>query len=117
MWLCKHLVWRLSEIVNDTSGDGPFLRIRNVVQVLRAAIRQVMEHVEILDRSLAPLLVPKHQIDPVVQVLADIWALQRLSVLGDENLRVTLGPRWQDDVVDPCTRGLQGTKVIAVDVG
>jgi hypothetical protein len=52
-----------------------------------------------------PLLVAEDQVDPAVQVPADVVALQRLAVQADELLRAALGPGGQDHVVDALTVG------------
>lgn len=52
-----------------------------------------------------PLLVAEDQVDPAVQVPADVVALQGLAVQADELLRAALGPRGEHHVVDPLTVG------------
>lgn len=113
----KHLMRCLSKVVNHTSKDSPLLCVRDAVQIGCSAVRQMMEDVEVLHGSFSSLLVPKDEIDPLVQILAHIRTLQCLSMLGDEYSWVTLGPGREFDMVNLGAVALSITKVVSVDVG
>lgn len=74
-----------------------------------------MEQVERLLGLLAHLLGAKDQVDPHVQVLADLGRLEGLEVLAHKQTGVALGPRRQDHVVDTLAVLLQ-TQVVLVEV-
>lgn len=73
-------------------------RVSVPVDVNVALVEEVVEEVDAVHRRLAVLLVPEDEVDPLVQVLTDVVALQRLSVNADELARVLLGPRRQHHV-------------------
>ena len=59
-----------------------------------------MEAVQSNNSHAYPLLVAEYQVDPVMKVLRDKVALQRLPVLADKVFRASR-PRRQLDVVEP----------------
>ena len=58
-----------------------------------------VEDIDGLHGSLSRLLVAKDKVNPGVQVLGDMVALQYLAVLQDKETRILLGPWWQHHVV------------------
>lgn len=66
----------------------------------RRAHRRV-EDIDGLYGSLALLLEPEDQVNPLAQRLRHLVRLQRLPVDEDEEARVAAGPRRQVHVVDP----------------
>lgn len=75
-------------------------RVSVPVDVDVALVEEVVEEVDAVHRRLTVLLVPEDEVDPLVQVLTDVVALQRLSVHADELTRVLFGPRWQHHVAE-----------------
>ena len=65
-----------------------------------ALVAQIVEEVVGLEGLGALLLVAEDEIDPVVDALADVGALQSGTHALDEARRTVVRPRRQDDVVD-----------------
>ena len=116
MRLGKHLVGSLSEIVDDSSDNSPFLRISYIVQIDGTVVGEVMEDVQVLDRSVTSLLVPKNEIDPIMELFRDVWALQSLSMLRNKDFRISFGPPGQYYVVH-LAPVLTPAEVVPVSVG
>jgi len=70
------------------------------LQIDGALIAQIKEQVVGPDGLLAPLLAAEYEVDPLVQTLAHVAALQRLAHLLYEQGRVVSGPARQNDIVD-----------------
>ena len=117
MGLHKYLMGRLSKVVDNASHNSSLLCVGDAIQVCRATVREMMEDVEILYRRLASLLESEDEINPLVQILTHVGTLKRLSVLGDEDPRVTLGPWGKLNVIDLNAVAFAVTKVVAIDVG
>lgn len=101
-----------------------------------ALVRERREDIDRLDRRLAALLEAKDEVDPAVQVGADVLRLQglgseelaptvsdegqgkesHLAVQLDEASRVALRPRWQGDIVDRLVVLLPSPQLLLVDV-
>lgn len=62
-----------------------------------------MEDVDGLNGSLPFLLVPKHQVNPLTDVLGHVLRLQGLPVDEDKKPRVVTCPRREVDVIHPFT--------------
>jgi hypothetical protein len=80
MWDFEQLLWRLTELIDLDFHSRPLDWIRSVNCVEVPLIADWVEQVISLNRMLAPLLIPKNQVDPVVQVVGDILAFQSLSL-------------------------------------
>ena len=117
MGLHKHLMRCLSKVVDNASHNSSLLCIGDAVQVCRATVREMMEDVEVLYRRFASLLETEDEINPLMQILAHVRALQCFSVLGDEYPRVTLGPWGKLNVIHLNAVAFAVTKVVAIDVG
>ena len=117
MELHKHLMGRLSKVVDNASHNSSLLCVGDAIQVCRATVREMMEDVQVLYRRLASLLESEDEINPLVQILAHVWALQCFSVLGDEDPRVTLSPWGKLNVIDLNAVAFAIAKVVAIDVG
>ena len=74
-----------------------------------------MEEVDGFDGGGTLLLVAEDEIDPFVEMLRDVVALQGRAVDADEFARIVLGPGRQDDVVEG-DAALLGAQVEAVAV-
>mmetsp|Transcript_44910 Transcript_44910/g.72132 ORF Transcript_44910/g.72132 Transcript_44910/m.72132 type:complete len:272 (-) Transcript_44910:1091-1906(-) len=95
----EDLVRRLAEIV-DLRDDGHLVdRVRDGVDVNGVLVGEVVEHVLRLDGRLPLLLEAEDEVDPVVEVLTDVLALEGLSHDPDEAAGVVVGPRRQLHVV------------------
>ena len=84
------------------------------VHVHRALVREIIEDVIRLSRLRAALFVPEDEVDPEVEMFADVFALERGAILRHEIPRVAR-PRRQTHVVH-ASPGLFRAEVDAVDV-
>ena len=95
-----YLFWNLAKVVNEANG-GIFLeRIVYGVDVDVAFIEEMVEDIDGLHCWWSLLFVPKDQINPLVDVCADVVTLQRLPVGTDEFPRVSLCPPGQDYITE-----------------
>mmetsp|Transcript_29401 Transcript_29401/g.47473 ORF Transcript_29401/g.47473 Transcript_29401/m.47473 type:complete len:258 (-) Transcript_29401:1536-2309(-) len=93
MGLGEELSRCLSEVVDLCNRSCLEHRISDGVYIDRALIRQIVEHIISRCRCLALLLVSKYQINPLVQVFANVSALQCLSMTQNKESRVSFCPR------------------------
>lgn len=106
----EQLSGRLSEIANHILGGSSHDRISDGIEIERALVRVVHEQIE---RSLGLdtlLFVAENEIDPFVQVLAHVVALESSPMQVNEMLGA-FGPRWQCDIVHFVFGALQLAKV------
>ena len=75
----EYLMRRLPKVMNDPNRSQPLYRIVNIVDILGALVRQVMEDIDCFNGGIAFLLAPEYQIDPVVQVLRHVGALEAFA--------------------------------------
>ena len=76
----KYLFGNLAKVV-DEADDGCFLeRVLNTVDVDVALVEEIVKDVDALDGARALLLLAEYQVNPLVQVRADVVTLQRLSI-------------------------------------
>ena len=94
MWSQEDLVRRLSEVVDDTDCCESLDGIFDVVEVFSAVVREMVENVYAFDCGFSALLTAEDEVDPLVKMSTDIWGLQSLSVLRDEDLGISFGPWW-----------------------
>ena len=102
MRVFQQLTRRLTEVVDHVFQALALHRIADRVQIDRALVRAVEEHVERLLGSRPLLFGAEDEVDPLVQVRRHVLALQCAHVLVDEVFR-RFGPVWQDDVVHALT--------------
>ncbi len=88
----KQLRGTLSEVRNLVLQGRLQGDILNLVQIDGTVVRQVVEHVEGVFRGLSALFEPKDEVDPQVQVRADVLAFKRRAVLFDKVLCAALSP-------------------------
>jgi hypothetical protein len=60
----EELLWGLTKVVDDVDAGEPFDRVRDLFQVDRALVGEMMEYVYRFDRCFASLFVPKYEVDP-----------------------------------------------------
>ena len=89
----------LSEELDLRYGGGAHGRVDGV-QVHRPLVREVEEDVVGGGRLHPTLLVAEDEVHPVVQVHADVLALQRLAVDADELVGAAVSPWRELDVID-----------------
>lgn len=69
MRLHKYLARSLSK-VHDLGLNGMhFLLVLNLVPIHAILVRQIIETIQVLNSLLPPLLIPEHQIDPIVDTV------------------------------------------------
>jgi hypothetical protein len=107
----------LTEGMNDADGSQTLNRIVDLVKILGAAIRKMMEAIRCLDGRFTALFEAEDQINPLMKMFTDVWTLQGLSVFCNEDMRVALGPFWQLYVIDGFSTTLLAAKVVFVHVG
>lgn len=73
--------------------------VRDIIQVHSALIGEVVEHIGGGLSGAAALLIPEDEVDPLVQVLRDMVALQRLALQPHKLVRAALCPRRQLHIV------------------
>ena len=89
----------LSEM-GDLRLEGHFLLgVADFLEVNAVLVGEGVEDIEVLNGFLAPLLVPINQVDPMVQVLRDVLALQFFPEPGDEEEGVLVAPLGEEDIV------------------
>mmetsp|Transcript_32287 Transcript_32287/g.79275 ORF Transcript_32287/g.79275 Transcript_32287/m.79275 type:complete len:400 (+) Transcript_32287:1181-2380(+) len=103
----------VGDLCEDSVAGDPRLEDANVDGIL---VGEIVEDVARLLRVLAPLLVPKYQVDPLVQVVRHVIALQGGARLAHKLPRVALGPRRQHHVID-LDAILARAEVEGVDIG
>lgn len=103
MRLLEQLFRNLTEIVDEANGGILLQWIIDVVDVNVAFVEQVMEHVDSVDSRISLLLAAKDQINPLVQVLTNVIAFQRLPMHANELAHVLFGPRGQNYMVQRVT--------------
>jgi len=77
--IITNLFWDLAEVVDESNGSGFFKWVINVVDVHLALIEEMVEDIHCLHRWRTLLLVTKDQVDPFMQMGADIVTLQSLK--------------------------------------
>ena len=113
--LGEELLGRLAELVDNVELGLALELVGDRVNVDRALVRQRIKEVAGGERRVALLLEAEDEVDPVVQALRHVVALERLPVLLDEAARL-VGPRRQEDVVDALVVLLDAhVKVVLVD--
>src|SRR5277367_3805905 len=100
---------RLPKVVDDANGRQTLHRVTDVVEIFCSLVREMMEHVDRLKSCLASLFVPEDEINPLVQILADIRALEGFTMLGDKNLRIAPCPWRQLDLINGLARNLSSS--------
>ena len=88
----------LTEIADHSLCGVACHRVRDSVQINSTFVRAVHEDIESLDGLGALLLEAEYEVDPLVEMLAHIVALERLAMQIDEVLG-RLCPWWQCHVV------------------
>ncbi len=74
-----NLFWDLAKIVDKSNGSCLFKWVINVVDVHLALIEEMVEDIDRFHRWRTLLLVTKDQVDPFMQMGADIVTLQSLK--------------------------------------
>ena len=90
----------LAEIMNDPDRRQSLDRILDMVEVLCSVIGEVVEDVRRVHSRFSFLFGPKDEIDPLVEMSTDVWALECLPMLGDEDVRISIRPWWECHPVD-----------------
>mmetsp|Transcript_19149 Transcript_19149/g.39464 ORF Transcript_19149/g.39464 Transcript_19149/m.39464 type:complete len:272 (+) Transcript_19149:1075-1890(+) len=90
----------LAEVVNLCYGRLALQGVRNAVHVDVALVTEVHESVLRRHRLPPPLLVAEDEVDPRVQMLANVLALEREAVDPYEFVRAAFRPRGQNHVID-----------------
>lgn len=72
----------------------------NVAHTDRSIIRQVMEYVDSVDRLRSSLAKSENEVDPLLQILADIVRLECFAMELDEQARILVRPRRESHGVD-----------------
>mmetsp|Transcript_22211 Transcript_22211/g.87497 ORF Transcript_22211/g.87497 Transcript_22211/m.87497 type:complete len:629 (-) Transcript_22211:2394-4280(-) len=82
LWVClaEELCRRLAKVVDLGYRRLPLVLVLDCVNVYRALVGEVVEHVRRLHRVPAPLLKAEDQVDPEVQPRRDVVRLQRRPV-------------------------------------
>lgn len=76
-----------------------FQRIVNVIDVDISLVKQVMKHINRINGRIALLLATEYQIDPLVQILTNIIAFERLTMHPNKFASILFCPRRQNDVI------------------
>jgi hypothetical protein len=84
MRLCEQLCGGIPEFSNLGDKCSLLRWVGDLCKIHCAFIGEVVEQVVRVHGSLASLLVPKNEVDPVVNVFGHVLALQSLSTLFDE---------------------------------
>lgn len=84
----------LAEVVDYTDFLGAFFLVGDGVEVHGALVGHPVEDVGGFDGSFAALFVAEDEVDPVMQVLAHVWALECFTLFCDEDGWVALRP-WR----------------------
>ncbi len=74
-----NLFWDLAKVVDESDGSCFFKWVINVVDVHLALIEEMVEDIDRFHRWRTLLLVTKNQVDPFMQMGADIVTLQSLK--------------------------------------
>lgn len=69
-----------------------------------------MEYIDGFDSRRAVLFAPKYQINPLMEMLRHVIALQRQSVYTNEFARILLCPGWKNDITELNTALLRACK-------
>ena len=82
----------MTEVLNLSDDRVSLYRIFNGIEIDRPFVGDVDESVESGNGFSSPLLESKYEIGPLVEVLADVFTLKRLTINADETTRIALGP-------------------------
>ncbi len=85
-----NLFWDLAKIVDKANGSRLFKWVINVVDVHLALIEEMVEDIDRFHRWRTLLLVTKDQVDPFMQMGADIVTLQSLKTQSFKVMKLFL---------------------------
>ena len=111
----KELLRRLTKVVDLRNGGRALDRVRDLGNVDGALVREIVKDVESLLGVAALLAEAEHEVDPLVEMFANVLGLEGLAHDTNKLVRVALGPRRQHDVVDALASLLRA-KVEAIGV-
>ena len=121
----EELLGNLTEVVDESDDGGLLERIRDAVDVDVTFVKQIVEDVHRLHCSRPLLLVSENQVNPFVEVRADVITLERLrkqtnakytyrpkqtasarsrshlSMSANEFSRIAFRPNRKNDVIKP----------------
>ena len=90
----EYLFRTLPKLINLTFNTHFFNGILDCFDIDHPLICKRMEQIESFYGLLTPLFIPENQIDPVMQILRNIFRLQCLSHYFKENIRIAIRPLW-----------------------
>eukprot|EP00968_Pinguiococcus_pyrenoidosus_P014160 scaffold1282_cov251-Pinguiococcus_pyrenoidosus.AAC.73 len=88
------------KVLDLSDGRLPHDRVRDLVDVDRSLVGHVHEDVLRLPGRLALLLGSEHEVDPQMKLVRHLQGLEGLAMEPHELARVSLGPRWQFNMVN-----------------
>jgi hypothetical protein len=92
-WLYTDLFGYLTKVVDKADDGVAFQRVGYAVDVDVTLVEEIVEHVTSIDGRLPLLLITEYQINPLVEVCADVIAFKSLSVNANKLSSVTFSPR------------------------
>lgn len=110
MRFTQQLRWRLAKIIDHSLDGLTFNRVGNLIQVDGTFVRTIIEYVQRFDSARTLLLVPEYQIDPVMQILRNVFRFEGATMDCDKVFR-SIGPTRQNDVVDAFAGVLQNAQI------
>lgn len=70
-----NLFWHLTEVVDEGDSSPPIGWIVDLIEINRLLVEQMMEDIVSVNCSLSLLLVTEYEINPFVEMRADVVAL------------------------------------------
>ena len=108
MRFLEKLLGNLAKVVYEANNGVLFDRIYvSVVDVDVSLVEQMVEDIDGVDCGLTLLFVAENEVDPFMQVGGNVLTFECASVESDEFARVLLGPRRQNNAIQPLATLLQ----------